>query len=51
MELLGAGAHPSAENDDKESPLALAAKNGHEDVLVSLLDTEVRWSTFRVNLV
>lgn len=44
VELLRAGAHPSAANDDKESPLALAAKNGHEDVLVLLLDTEVRRS-------
>lgn len=40
-QLLEAKADPAAVNDDKESALALAAKYGHQDVVVSLLDAGV----------
>lgn len=42
--LLEAQADTAAANDDKESALALAAKYGHENVVISLLDAGVRES-------
>lgn len=40
--LLEAEADATALNDDKESAVALAAKYGHEEIAVSLLDAGVR---------
>ena len=42
VELLEAGADPSAMNGDKVSALSLAAQHGHHAIVVSLLDAGVR---------
>lgn len=40
--LLEAKADATVVNDDKESAVALAAKHGHEGIVVSLLNAGVR---------